>query len=163
MKALTSTLLVQLCSLLITTAVGKQEWTCSRNISTLQEIQAAQIDIETPTDFTMCVKMSPGNHYINYTRTAITYNVIPIGSKSTVWCDPFENSSTLPLRDYIRFPFIFTNSSLVRITNIHFEGCMRPLQFKEVISFQLVNASFRYDLVKWAQYRPPILYSICSC
>ena len=163
MKILISTLLLPpLCMLLITIVVGEHEWTCSRNISRLQEIQTAQIDIETPTDFTMCVKMSPGDHYINYTRTAITYNVILMGSNSTVRCDPSKDASTLPLGDYTRFPFIFTNSSLVRIENIHFERCMRPLQFNDVINIQLVNVSFRYE---WAHYRPshPLSHSRNQC
>ena len=122
------------------TAMGADFIPCSQTVNSLGDILTT---VDMMPNFTMCVNMPPGRHYLNYTSFPITYNVILAGNNSTIECDPLENETTLPRNIYSRFPFTFQNSSFVSIENVHFEKCLRPLRFIEVLEITLVNATFR--------------------
>ena len=119
-------------------AITAEGYTCSRNISSLQELQPISSDSEE--GFTMCISMPAGTHYVNYTSTPIAYSVVMMGNNATIRCTP---GVALNNSDYNDFPFIFQNSSVVRLENVHFRDCLRPVMINEVLSVQLVNATFR--------------------
>lgn len=91
----------------------------------------------------MCVQMPPGTSYLHYSSSPITFNFVMTGNGSVVRCDPAVSESTLPRNNYSSFPLLFENSSLVRIENIQFEDCLRPLRFVGVMKIELVNTNFR--------------------
>ena len=123
---------------------------CNQTLTTLQQLKEVSINynITQSTDYVLCVDLvqSTAPQQISYTTTEIEYaSVIISGSNSVVRCETLRARTTgqLPLSDYTQFPLIFSNSSLVIIEDVHFEGCMRPLQFKWVTRVELTSSSFR--------------------
>lgn len=120
---------------------------CNQTVTSLQELQEAALDDDhstRSTDFVLCVDLrshsAPQN--VSYVKTSIDYaTVIISGNNSVVKCE--TSRSDLPLSDYTRFPLIFSNSSLVVVEGVRFEGCMRPIQFKWVNRVELISSSFR--------------------
>ncbi len=108
--------------------------TCSQTISALGDI----IEVPVGGDFTMCLEMTPGEHYRNYTATPITYNFILNGNNAIIRCDC--NTSLAP-DNYDWFPFIFKDSGFVQISDVTFDGCQRPLQFREILNITLRNVT----------------------
>ncbi len=115
--------------------INPDNYTCSRNISSLQELQPIGNSDE---DFTMCISISADTHTINYTSTPIAYSVVMMGNNATIRCRP-----EVPLSNSDYNTFIFQSSRMVRLENVHFRDCLRPVLIREVLSVQLVNATFR--------------------
>ena len=95
----------------------------------------------------VCVNLQPGNEYIDYSPISVDFaSVIITGSASgsVVRCrDVPSTSGELGLDNYTQSPLIFTNSSLVIIEGLQFEGCQRPLQFNQVVRVEFISSSFR--------------------
>ena len=134
-----------------TISVSTQRPNCNQTVSTLsslREITASVNDSETMrlTDYVICVNLRPGNttEQIGYSSTVIdSVSVIITGTTGSVVKCETPPSGRLPLSDYTQFPLMFTNSSLVIIEGVQFEGCMRPLKFKWVTRVEFVSSSFR--------------------
>lgn len=122
--------------LLCVALVVRSSPTCSTTVHSLQDIYQATAD-------SVCVELQPGIHYVNYTDTEINnVSVVLIGNEATIRCDPAESEITLPLTNYTRFPLTFSNADYVRIENVHFQYCLRPVKFESVSNVTLVNTTF---------------------
>lgn len=120
---------------------------CNQTLSSLQELrEATRNEVTQSTDYVLCVDLTRTSatlEYLGYFTTEIEYvSVIITGNSSVVKCET-PPSEELPLSDYTKFPLVFTNSSLVIIESVRFEGCMRPIQFKWVTRVELISSSFR--------------------
>ena len=129
---------------------------CNRTFTTLRELQAASNEIDrnvtlwqySDSDYVLCVNLQPeSTEYIGYSSAVFDSisHVVITGTvdSSVVKCEtPFNGG--LPMNDYVNFPLIITNSSLVVIDGVQFEDCMRPLQFNQVTRIELVSCNFRY-------------------
>ena len=117
---------------------------CNQTLTTLGDIHESSQNVTARSaDYVLCVDLGPtALHYISYVATDVEYaSVIISGNGSVVKCEaPFTE---LPLNDYTRFPLAFSNSSLVVIEGVRFQGCLRPLQFKCVTRVELISSSFR--------------------
>ena len=137
------------CWTCIHTISGKLESTrrppCDQTLTNLRELQEASLNPATQsTDYVLCVNLSAASQQISYSAAEILYaSVIISGNSSVVRCEAPLNTEQLPLSDYTQFPLTFTNSSLVIIEGVQFEGCMRPLKFKWVTRLELTSSSFR--------------------
>lgn len=120
---------------------------CNQTLTTLQQLQEATLNSITQSlDYILCVDLaqSASPLQISYSAAEILYaSVIITGNSSVVRCKTPPTSGQLPLSDYTQFPLIFTNSSLVIVEGVHFEGCMRPLKFNWVTRVELTSSSFR--------------------
>ena len=120
---------------------------CNQTLASLQELQEASLNAVTQSpDYVLCVDLQSNRpaapQYISYVDKDIAYSsVIITGNGSVVKCE--KPSSELSLNDYSQFPLIFSNSSLVVIEGVSFEGCMRPIQFKWVRRVELTSTNFR--------------------
>lgn len=117
---------------------------CNQTISNLKDIHETSEDVITRSaDYVLCVDLEPtALQNISYVTTDVLYaSVIISGNGSVVKCE--APSAELPLNDYTRFPLAFSNSSLVVIEGVRFQGCLRPLQFKWVTRVELISSSFR--------------------
>lgn len=118
---------------------------CNQTLTNFEDLrEATLVDITRSIDYVLCVDLGPtALHNISYVTTDVEYaSVIISGNSSVVKCE--APSINLPLNDYTRFPLVFSNSSLVVIEGVRFEGCLRPLQFKWVTRVELVSSSFRW-------------------
>lgn len=76
---------------------------------------------------------------LNYTIQEIKYtSVIISGNDSMVKCEAPPSESD----PQTQYPLTFTNSSLVVIDGVHFEGCTQPLRFKWVTRIEIVQSNF---------------------
>ena len=120
---------------------------CNQTLTTLQQLQKITLNPATQsTDYVLCVNLmqSAPLQQISYSAAEILYaSVIISGNSSVVRCEAPLSTEQLPLSDYTRFPLVFTNSSLVVIEGVQFEGCMRPLKFNWVTRVELTSSSFR--------------------
>ena len=117
---------------------------CNQTLANLEDIHEASQDVITRSaDYVLCVDLEPTvPHYISYVTTDVEYaSVIISGNGSVVKCE--ASSTELPLNDYTKFPLAFSNSSMVVIEGVRFQGCLRPLQFKWVARVELISSSFR--------------------
>ena len=114
---------------------------CNQILPSLSSLQEASSDRQS-TDYVICVNLQAGTEDIDYSPVSIdSISVIITGSSgSVIKC---RNEQQLPLSDYTQFPLIFTNSSLVIIQGVRFEGCMRPLKFKWVTRIEIILSTFR--------------------
>lgn len=93
-------------------------------------------------DDVVCVNV-PSVDFLNYTDIAVSFNVVLTGNGSEVRCNEPENEDLLNLTVYTHFPLTFSNSNFVSIEDVHFIGCRRPVQFKEITEVRLLSVSFR--------------------
>ena len=117
---------------------------CNQTLTNVEGIHKASQGVNTRSaDYVLCVNLRPtALYYISYVTTDVEYtSVIISGNGSVVKCE--APSTELPLDDYTRFTLAFSNSSLVVIEGVHFQGCLRPLQFKWVTRVELISSSFR--------------------
>ena len=120
---------------------------CNDTLSSLRDLQDASLNPGAQsTDYVICVDLTSSNSaatdLLRYVSTEIKYaSVIISGNKSLVNCEVL--SRDLPLDDYSQFPLIFSNSSLVVIEDVHFEGCMRPLKFNWVTRVEIISSTLR--------------------
>ena len=119
---------------------------CNQTVTTLQQLREVSLNPATRSmDYVLCVDLmqSASPLIISYSATEILYtSVIITGNSSIVRCESPPSTGQLPLTDYTQFPLIFTNSSLVIIQGVQFEGCMRPLKFNWVVRVELTASSF---------------------
>ena len=118
---------------------------CNQTLPSLSSLREIANSLGRPsTDYVICVILQSGNvsEDIDYSPVGIdSISVIITGSTgSIIKC---RDHDQLPLSDYTQFPLIFTNSSLVIIEGVQFEGCMRPLRFKWVTRVEVISSSFR--------------------
>ena len=126
---------------------------CNSTFTSLRELQAAINRTETvdAADYVFCVNLQPYSvEYIGYSLSMIdSIGLIITGSSQgvgndgaapVVKCETNLNSRDLSLNEY---PLAVTNSSLVVIEGVQFEGCMRPLQFNQVQRVELLQSKFR--------------------
>lgn len=78
-------------------------------------------------------------YLLDYTSTIFPFNLSIQGNDGRVIC-----SSSEELSGYSHFPLYVSNTSFVVINRLHFEGCMRALQFNLVENIQITSSSFRY-------------------
>ena len=124
--------------------ISTEDYTCTHNISSLQELQSMGNTGE-GLNFTVCVNIPLGTHQINYTAAPMEYyRVVVRGNNATIRCTP---NIVLSHSNYTVFPFIFKGSRIVSLENVHFQDCMRPVRFEEVLNVQLVNATFRLAIL----------------
>ncbi len=121
---------------------------CNQTLTTLQQLQEVSLNPATQsTDYVLCVNLmqSVTSQQISYSAAEILYaSVIISGNNSSiVRCMTPLSTEQLPLNNYTQFPLIFTNSSLVVIEGVQFEGCMRPLRFNWITRVELTSSSFR--------------------
>ena len=119
---------------------------CNQTVTTLQQLQEVSLNTTTQSmDYVLCVDMqSASPQKISYSTTEILYaSVIITGNSSIMRCQSPPSTGQLPLSDYTQFPLIFTNSSLVVIQGVQFDGCMRPLKFNWVVRVELTASSFQ--------------------
>ena len=117
---------------------------CNQTLPSLSSLQETVNNLgRQSTDYVICVNLPAGNvtENIDYSRMTIdSISVIITGnSGSVIKC---RNEQQLPLSDYTQFPLIFTNSSLVIIEGVHFEGCMRPLKLKWIARIEIISSNF---------------------
>ena len=116
---------------------------CNQTLPSLSSLQEASLGRQS-TDYVICINIA-GNmsEDIGYSAESIdSISVIITGSPgSVIRCR--NQLQQLPLSNYTQFPLIFTNSSLVIIEGVHFEGCMRPLRFKWVTRIEIISSTFR--------------------
>ena len=117
---------------------------CNQTLPSLSSLQETVNNLgRQSTDYVICVNLPAGNvtENIDYSRMTIdSISVIITGnSGSVIKC---RNEQQLPLSDYTQFPLIFTNSSLVIIEGVHFEGCMRPLKLKWITRIEIISSNF---------------------
>ena len=120
---------------------------CNQTLSSLSSLREAALDLSshlTDSVYVICVNLEAGNtpEGVGYSPVSIdSISVIITGNPgSVIKCC---NDQQLPLSDYTQFPLIFTNSSLVIMEGIQFEGCMRPLKFKWVTRIEIISSTFR--------------------
>ena len=120
---------------------------CNQTLPSLSSLRETANNLNrqsTDSDYVICVNLQAGNvsKGIDYSPMSIdSISVIITGSSgSIIKC---RNEQQLPLNDYTQFPLIFTNSSLVIIQRVQFEGCMRPLKFKWVTRIEIISSTFR--------------------
>lgn len=121
---------------------------CNRTLPSLSSLRETVINLNrqsTDSDYVICVNLQAQNisESIDYSPMSIdSMSVIITGSSqgSVIKCC---NEQQLPLSNYTQFPIIFTNSSLVIIEEVEFEGCMRPLKFKWVTRIEIISSTFR--------------------
>ena len=119
---------------------------CSETLGSLGKLQAAALMSWFSRDDVVCVSLPPVD-YVNYTDTTIQFNVVLIGNASVVLCNEPVKEEVLELSVYTHFPLIFSNSSFVYIIgDVHFRGCRRPIQFRQITQVQLSSVSFRYTI-----------------
>ena len=113
---------------------------CNQTLTSLSSLQEASLG-RLSTDFVICMNLQPGAEEIDYSSVSIdSISVIITGSSgSVIKC---RNEQQLPLSDYTQFLLIFTNSSLVIIQGVQFEGCMRPLKFKWITKIEIISSNF---------------------
>ena len=119
---------------------------CSEVLASIQELrETIALNETTENDLVLCVDLPPDRIEVieDYSTDEIKYaSVIISGSGSVIKCAASQDGD-LPLSDYTKFPLTFSNSSLVVIEGVHFEGCLRPLQFKWVTRIEFHMSSFR--------------------
>ena len=120
---------------------------CNQTLPSLFSLRETVINLNrqsTDSDYVICVNLQAQNmsEGIDYSPMSIdSMSVIITGiSGSVIKC---RNEQQLPLSNYTQFPLIFTNSSLVIIEGVQFEGCMRPLRFKWVTRIEIISSTFR--------------------
>ena len=116
---------------------------CNQTLSSLSSLLQTINDLDRLSYYVICVNLQAGNvsEDIDYSPVSIdSISVIITGSSgSVIKC---HNEQQLPLSDYTQFPLTFTNSSLVVIQGVQFEGCMRPLKFKWVTRIEIISSTF---------------------
>lgn len=92
----------------------------------------------------VCISLSPGVHYVNYTATKVDYDVRIMGSSdgrgATVECHP---SAGFDGDRYEEFPLIFGANTSVVLEGISFASCSRSLLFKGCADATVTNCHFR--------------------
>ena len=134
---------------------------CSSTLTTLRELRAAAIKFynqsvtsrQNDSEPVVCVNLQPHTvEYVGYSFLVIESVSLVITGQSTgndskavpvVMCEPQFNGN-LTEGDY---PFSVTNSSLVAIEGVHFEGCLRPLQFNNITRIVILACEFRYSVM----------------
>lgn len=138
MKSASASLLVAWLLVLVLAAEGCRdldEVVCNETVSKLSELYSREF----PADSTVCANLA-ADETLDYTDTFLTFSVVIWGNNNTVSC---ENSLDLGLND-THFPLWFSNTDRVVITELNFEGCMRPLLFQLVENVQILSSQFRY-------------------
>ena len=93
----------------------------------------------------ICVDLLPVEEYLNYTSDDISAAAVIItGSTDGTSVVRCHQDPELGLNEYSVFPLIFTNTGLVVVERVLFEGCQRPLHFIEVTRVEVVSSTFRY-------------------
>ena len=121
---------------------------CNQTLPSLSSLRETANNLNrqlTGSGYVICIDLQAGNmsEDIGYSAESIdSISVIISGSPgSVIKCH--NQLQQLPLSEYAQFPLIFTNSSLVIIEGVHFEGCMRPLRFKWVTRIEIISSTFR--------------------
>jgi hypothetical protein len=120
---------------------------CNETLPSLSSLRETVNNLNrqsTDPDYVICVNIQEQNmsEGIGYSSMSIdSVSVILTGSSgSVIKC---RNEWQLPLSNYTQFPLIFTNSSLVIIEGVQFEGCMRPLKFNWITRIEIISSMFR--------------------
>ena len=103
---------------------------------TIQEL----LGLEFPVESIVCVNMTTNSEELLFsTENVLNFSVVIQGNNSTVTCDNTVSNSSY-------FPLHFSNSSLVMINELIFEGCTQPLYFKFVQMLKISSSMFRWVL-----------------
>ena len=114
---------------------------CNQTLPSLSSLRETANSLgRQSTDYVICVNLNVSEN-VDYSPMVFdSISVIITGSSgSIIKC---RNEQQLPLSDYTKFPLIFTNSSLVVIEGVHFEGCMRPLKLKWITRVEIISSNF---------------------
>lgn len=144
--------------------LGETRPPCNTTLTTFRELQLQeavtlnrtlpwQKYADSDSTYVVCVNLQPGTvENVGYSSVAIeSVSLIITGSRSAsnssqgalalVTCEtqPASNDS-----DPIGYPLSVSNSSLVVIEGVEFEGCIRPLQLNQVTRVEFIACKFRY-------------------
>lgn len=142
--------------------LGETRPPCNTTLTTFRELQEAvtlnrtltwQKYADSDSTYVVCVNLQPSTvEYVGYSSVAIeSVSLIITGSRSAsnssqgalalVTCEtqPASNDS-----DPIGYPLSVSNSSLVVIEGVEFEGCIRPLQLNQITRVEFIACKFRY-------------------
>ena len=112
---------------------------CNQTVASLRALReiAREGGKASSMEYTLCVTLPQGEvEAMNYSIEEIRYtSVIISGNDSVVNCDTSPSGEP-------QYPLFFTNSSLVVIEGVHFEGCTRPLRFKWVTRIEIFQSEF---------------------
>ena len=111
---------------------------CNQTVASLGALRKIARDGDTGSvEYTLCVTLPQGEvEAMNYSIEEIRYtSVIISGNDSMVKCEASPRGEP-------QYPLFFTNSSLVVIEGVHFEGCTRPIRFKWVTRIEMVQSNF---------------------
>ena len=124
---------------------GALDWSerplCNQTVVSLRALRETAPDGNTESaEYVLCVTLPQGEvEVMNYSIQEIRYtSVIISGNDSVVKCEAPPGEA----EPQIQYPLFFTNSSLVVLEGVHFEGCTRPLRFKWVTRIEIVQSNF---------------------
>lgn len=113
---------------------------CNVTLTTLDDLYKEGLAADNDT---VCVHLAANSrHSLTYRNTSLSFSAIIIkGNNSTVTCDEADLEALQNL-SYTHFPLRFQGANMVVITDLNFEGCKRPLQFKMVLRVLISSSSF---------------------
>ena len=113
--------------------------TCTVTVGSLDDLYSYREGVAAENDI-VCVDLDANSTpNLTYRDTLLTFREIIIrGNGSLVTCN-----GTVEKLSYTHFPLRFQDANLVAITNLSFEACERPLQFKQVKTVLISDSSFR--------------------